>query len=169
MYPFRRTRRGYEARLTSIERAIVARAIADVSQLFDVAAADDPALARLLPAASDDPELAAAMRDLTHSAIREAKTERLRAVWSDLQTSGSAVVVPLERAMDWAGALTDVRLVLAQRLGIEEAEDAENLEVVASTSPDEVTRAMASLYVALSWLQESLLSVMLESTPGEDV
>ncbi|WP_454300183.1 DUF2017 family protein [Salana multivorans] len=67
--------------------------------------------------------------------------------------------------MEWAGALTDVRLVLAERLGIEDEEDAARLDQVARTAPDEVSRALASLYLALSWLQESLLDVMLRDLP----
>ena len=67
--------------------------------------------------------------------------------------------------MDWAGALTDIRLVLAQRLGVEDAEDASDLEAVATSGTDEVSRALASLYLALSWLQESLLEAMLSDLP----
>lgn len=125
----------------------------------------DPALARLLPPASEDEDVAEQMRELTEAAIRTAKGERLRSVWWDLQRGDTKVVVPHERAMAWAGALTDVRLVLAQRLGIEDAEDANRLESIAATSRDEVTRALATLYLALSWLQESLLEAMLRDLP----
>lgn len=67
--------------------------------------------------------------------------------------------------MDWAGALTDVRLVLAERLGITDEGSVAAVEELAAGSPDDLTRALATLYVALSWLQESLVEAMLEELP----
>lgn len=126
----------------------------------------DPALARLLPTASEDDGVAGEVRRLTEDSIRSAKGERLRRVWWDLQTREDEIRVPDDRAMVWAGALTDVRLVLAQRLGVEDAGAAERLTQVAASSDDEVARALASLYLALSWLQESLVEAMLQELPA---
>ena len=125
----------------------------------------DPALARLLPSASEDDAVAREVRALTEESVRTAKGERLRTLWWALQAPGHKVTIPVERAMDWAGALTDIRLVLAQRLGVEDAEDASDLEAVATSGTDEVSRALASLYLALSWLQESLVEAMLSDLP----
>lgn len=125
----------------------------------------DPALARLLPSASEDDAVAREVRALTEESVRSAKGERLRTLWWALQAPGHKVTIPVERAMDWAGALTDVRLVIAQRLGVEDAEDASDLEAVATSGTDEVSRALASLYLALSWLQESLVEAMLSDLP----
>ena len=125
----------------------------------------DPALARLLPSASEDDAVAREVRALTEESVRTAKGERLRSVWWALQAPGHKVSIPVDRAMDWAGALTDIRLVLAQRLGVEDAEDAADLEAVATSGTDEVSRALASLYLALSWLQESLVEAMLSDLP----
>ncbi|TGO06063.1 DUF2017 domain-containing protein [Serinibacter arcticus] len=125
----------------------------------------DPALARLLPSASEDDGVAGEVRRLTEDSIRSAKGERLQRVWWDLQTREDEIRVPDDRAMVWAGALTDVRLVLAQRLGVEDADAAERLTQVAASSEDEVSRALASLYLALSWLQESLVEAMLQELP----
>ena len=125
----------------------------------------DPALARLLPSASEDDAVAREVRPLTEESVRSAKGERLRTLWWALQAPGHKVTIPVERAMDWAGALTDIRLVLAQRLGVEDAEDASDLEAVATSGTDEVSRALASLYLALSWLQESLVEAMLSDLP----
>lgn len=126
----------------------------------------DPALARLLPTASEDDGVAGEVRRLTEDSIRSAKGERLQRVWWDLQTREDEIRVPDDRAMVWAGALTDVRLVLAQRLGVEDADAAERLTQVAASSEDEVSRALASLYLALSWLQESLVEAMLQELPA---
>lgn len=195
MHAFRRTRTGYATRMDATERTIVGSVVRDVAELLgqgvgeergeaapapeqdlpvlqwnepDPAAArlpQDPALARLLPPASEDDGVAAELRHLTEESIRSAKGERLRRVWWDLQAGEDDIRVPADQAMAWAGALTDVRLVLAQRLGVEDAEAAERLEEVASTSDDEVSRALATLYLALSWLQESLVEAMLAELP----
>lgn len=195
MHAFRRTRTGYATRMDATERTIVGSVVRDVAELLgqgvgeerdeaapapeqdlpvlqwnepDPAAArlpQDPALARLLPPASEDDGVAAELRHLTEESIRSAKGERLRRVWWDLQAGEDDIRVPADHAMAWAGALTDVRLVLAQRLGVEDAEAAERLEEVASASDDEVSRALATLYLALSWLQESLVEAMLAELP----
>lgn len=126
----------------------------------------DPALARLLPPASEDEEIADELRRLNEATLRSAKAARLHRVWEALSAPGEKVFVPAASAMDWAGALTDVRLVLAVRLGLEDEEDAAALYQVARSSTDQLASAMASLYLALSWLQETLLEAMLRDLPG---
>lgn len=128
----------------------------------------DPALARLLPPASEDADIAAELRRLTEESVRSAKGERLRRVWWDLQNPSGRIDIPADRAMDWAGALTDVRLVVAQRLDITDAEDAERVQHLAETAEDEVIQALATLYIALSWLQDSLIESMLGDLPAGD-
>lgn len=125
----------------------------------------DPALARLLPDGSEDPEIADSLRDLTQETVRDAKGTRLQRVWGDLVGTGGLITVPADGAMDWAGALTDVRLVLAERLGITDEGSVAAVEELAQSSSDDLTRALATLYVALSWLQESLVEAMLEELP----
>ena len=191
MHAFRRTRRGYATRMDATERAIVGSVVKDVAELLgygvaadsppaddglpalqwnepDPAAAKlphDPALARLLPAASDDEDVATELRHLTEESIRSAKGERLRRVWWDLQGTEEEIRIDADQAMAWAGSLTDVRLVLASRLGVEDAEGAQALEEIAASGDDEVSRALATLYLALSWLQESLVEAMLADLP----
>ncbi len=137
-----------------------------------IATPSDPALARLLPDASvTDEEVSAEFRRLTEADLRETKAARLRMVWAALQAPGDEVRVSPEHAMDWAGALNDVRLVVAERLGIRTEEDAEELhEALGSprtgqhsrhSERDEIREALGMLYSALTWLQESLLQVML--------
>ncbi|SED75435.1 DUF2017 domain-containing protein [Ruania alba] len=201
MRGFSRRRGAFVAEISGDERTILARVVADTSELLGVPlgpladapddgphpgnqvtdplaglawSADglltpaDPALARLLPDASvTDDEVSAEFRRLTEAELRQAKTARLRMVWTALQTPGTQVRVPPEHAMEWASALNDVRLVVAERLGIRTEADAEELHraVFRSTKrgseQDEVREALGMLYSALSWLQESLLQVML--------
>lgn len=136
----------------------------------DVAEPADPALARLLPSASDDDEVSAEFRRLTQAELRDAKAQRLRIVWAALRTPGTKLTVQPDQAMDWAAALTDVRLVVSERLGIRTDEDAQSVYAATAAATgesvskeDEVRLAMASVYSALTWLQESLVQVMLPS------
>jgi hypothetical protein len=188
---FSRKRGVYVASLDRAERTILSRVVADTALLLGVRldaerpAGDedplaahawsaegieqpsDPALARLLPSASEDDGVASEFRRLTEGDLRAQKVERLRLVWGALLAPGEKIEVRPERAMDWAAALTDVRLVLAERLDIQTDEDAEAVYRAAhrrrAGDVDDVRAALGSLYVVLTWLQESLMSVMLKS------
>lgn len=135
----------------------------------DVAAPTDPALARLLPSAShEDDEVAAEFRRLTQEDLRSGKAKRLRMVWAALRAPGTKLTVHPDQAMDWAAALTDARLVVSERLGIRTDEDAEAVYAASTlaageevSDEEEVRLALASVYSALTWLQESLVQVML--------
>jgi Domain of unknown function (DUF2017) len=158
-----------------------------------VPAPEDPAVRRLLPDASrDDDAVAAEFRRLTEADLRATKVARLRALWLALRGEGDVVtgtgidddldvVVRREDADGFAAALTDVRLVLAERLGLKTEEDAdrlyESLEAQAAAEEDgrrsdddrparevladEIRAYLGSVYAALTWLQESLMSVLL--------
>ncbi len=58
--------------------------------------------------------------------------------------------------------LTDVRLVLAERLGLRTDEDAEAMhrELARSADPYDPRTATAALYDALTWWQECLITAM---------
>ena len=56
----------------------------------------------------------------------------------------------------WLRSLTDVRLSLAVRLGIETDEDA----MLLHQSDDEATLAMAELYDWLGYVQETLVTAL---------
>lgn len=192
MKGFSRKRGVYVAQLDRTERTILSRVVADTALLLGtrldverpeqdddplaslawsadgLATPTDPALARLLPSASEDDDVASEFRRLTEGDLRAQKVERLRMVWGALLAPGERLEVMPERAMDWAAALTDVRLVLSERLGIETDDDANAVYREAtrrrrSGEIDEVRAALASLYMALTWLQESLMSVMLKA------
>lgn len=192
------------AELDAEERAVIARVIADVGLLLGgesfgmerrdavdddenelfrylqglesaLSDPDDPAVLRVLPnAAPDDREVAAEFRRLTEPELRATKVDRLRVIWTALSEDGPEWEVPAADALATAAALTDVRLVLASRLGIETDEDAAALhhevelahhavETGAagelSIDPERVWLGM--LYQALSWLQESLMSYVM--------
>lgn len=135
----------------------------------DVPEPTDPALARLLPPASrDDEDLAREFRRLTQDELRNDKIARLRMVWAALRAPGTKLTVEPDQAMDWAAALTDVRLVLSERLNIRTDEDADEIYALAAAprtgeagGEEDLRLALASVYAAFTWLQESLVQVML--------
>ena len=128
----------------------------------------------------DDPALSAELRSLTEDSLRAGKVSRLETVWRELCVPTGpqdAVVVRTGQEGAWLAALTDVRLVLASRLGIEDEDDAEEVYARArrpgrmrrrerSDADDEVTDALATMYAALTWWQESLLDSMRRRRPA---
>jgi hypothetical protein len=123
----------------------------------------DPAVARLLPDASrDDPELAQSFRRLTEHELRERKRAALELAASALRRRGS-VVLDGSEAQALLKGLTDVRLVLAERLGIQTDEDAEFLHaaiVAGAGDGDAAWSQAAGLYDVVTFLQEDLVHTL---------
>jgi Domain of unknown function (DUF2017) len=136
------------------------------------AAPDDPVLARLLPAAySGDDEAAAEFRRFTEPALRDSKAVSAASVLTALAEAGlpelgqeqgvdASVVIDVELsrevAMLWLKSLTDMRLALATRLGVEEGDDDFWLAL-----PDEDPRRHAhDIYQWLGYLQETLVEAL---------
>jgi len=177
---FQRTRRGITARLDDAEREVLHHLFTDVAGMLAATGApasvdpledlmgitegatrpDDPALARLLPDATrDDEEVAAEFRRLTERGLRERKQSALVVAAASLEGApGRAVVLDEEQSVAWLTALNDVRLVVAERMGVRTEEDAERVAHLAAALPDEDPRVwMASVYDFLTWLQETLV------------
>ncbi|RLV56695.1 DUF2017 domain-containing protein [Aeromicrobium phragmitis] len=123
---------------------------------------EDPVLARLLPDAyRDDPEDAAEFRRYTEQALTSTKVANAETVISTLADGGMSegahddVEVELDQGqvLAWLRALTDVRIALAVRLGIDSDEDAERV----ADSEDPGTAAMADVYDWLGFVQETLV------------
>lgn len=123
----------------------------------------DPALARLLPATStDDPEEAARLRAMLEPQVLDTKRQALQEAIDLL--GRDPLRVPEDMAPRFGSALNDIRLVLAQRLGIEDEADAVRVNHLAETERDvdDVEHFMAMLYAFVSWLQESLMTALLK-------
>jgi hypothetical protein len=196
---FRRTRRGIRGRLDEHERDLLAHLLVEVHELLDdgagvadadplaamvgigtaVDAPDDPALARLLPDAHrDDPEAAAEFRRYTEGGLRERKRAGLETARRTLGRAGPLVLAD-DEARAWVVALTDVRLVLASRMGLEVDEDHERLLLLAEAEGEQLAQAheeggeppqggvafMLAVYDFLTWLQETLVEALLEVLP----
>lgn len=187
MRGFRPVGAGYEAVLDDAEREVLARAALDVAQMLAPAAAgeapQDPAVARLVPDASDDDEVAAEFRRLTQDDVAAGKVaglERFAEVVRRPAGHGAAPVL-VERAEGqvFATALTDLRLVLADRLDLVSDEQVEALhedleravraesagadgdDAGAEPSDGGLRRFLAGVFVTAGWLQESLVEAML--------
>ena len=140
----------------------------------------DPALRRLLPPASDDAEVAEEFRRFTQVDLRAHKIERLLAFVRALHAGAEKerLAIPRDKADLLAGALVDIRLVLAERLGLDtdEAADAlydelSNLEQ-GGELPEGPAAALrlhlGTAYAALTWLQESLVTAQLTDLDAPD-
>ena len=131
-----------------------------------VAAPEDPALARLLPPASrDDDEAAAEFRRFTQEGLADRKRALLLSTAATLRRPGPLLLTD-DEARGWATALTDLRLVLAQRLGLQTDDDAALVSLrAAEADEDDPASWTASIYDFLTWLQEGLADVLLRDLP----
>ena len=124
----------------------------------------DPALERLLPTAHrEDPAMAAEFRRLTEHGLRERKTANLATAISALLTpDGDKVRLDQEQAQAMVVALTDVRLLLGERLGLRTDDDAEALQDrLEAASEGDSELYLAAYYDFMTWLQESLTQALM--------
>lgn len=124
----------------------------------------DPALGRLLPDAHpQDPDLSAEFRRLTEHGLREGKAANLAAAISALlDPEGDKVKLDQRQAQAMVIALTDVRLLLGERLGLSTDEDADALQdLLDEASEDDPQLHLAACYDFLTWLQESLIQALM--------
>ncbi|MEJ5945250.1 DUF2017 domain-containing protein [Pseudokineococcus basanitobsidens] len=128
---------------------------------------DDPALARLLPPGSrDDDEAAADFRRFAQRGIAARKRSALERAVATLRRP-APLLLDDDEARAWLTALTDVRLVLAQRLGLETDDDAALVALrAAQAAEDDPAAHAAALYDFLTWLQEGLADVLLRDLPA---
>jgi hypothetical protein len=125
----------------------------------------DPALDRLLPSAHrDDPALAAEFRRLTEHGLREGKAANLSVgIQAIVDAEGDKVWLDREQAQAMVVALTDVRLLLGERLGLRTDEDADALQDrLEEASEEDPQLQLAAAYDFMTWFQESLIQALME-------
>lgn len=134
----------------------------DQADLDASAAERDPALDRLLPTANrEDDEAAAEFRRLTEPGLRRRKAAGLALAAATLRGEDK-LRLDEDEARAFLIALTDVRLVLGERMGLRTDEDVEVLEAAAAELDDDDPLGYAlAVYDFLTWLQETLASAML--------
>jgi len=156
---------------------------------------DDPVLRRLLPSAYKDEKSSSEFRRYTEHGLREKKRAHALLVYEALTPTDDewSADQPIERgsievsiaeqdAMAWLGALNDLRLALAVRLGISKEFDVfkgsdsdssksgssdsdssdskldKKYELMTDSDP---MKAVYAVYSWLGWLQQSLLEVLM--------
>ncbi len=123
---------------------------------------DDPVLMRLFPDAyADDAEAAGDFRRYTERGLRSKKSADAAIVLETLQSldaqagddAKTKIVLDAEQAAAWLRTLTDLRLALGTRLGIEQDDD----DRWDSMPEDDPRRYVHDIYDWLGWLQETLV------------
>lgn len=131
--------------------------ISEIDQDGPVILPDDPVLARLLPDAyPDDPESAGDFRRFTQDRLVARKYAACAAVLAVLPAAEDGpvrVVLDEDGVRDWLGALNDVRLALATRLGVEQ-DDEDYWEGLPADDP---RGTVHEIYQWLGWVQETLV------------
>lgn len=147
---------------------------------------EDPILQRMLPPMSSDPQEAAVLRALTEDSLRREKSDRLEAVYwrvveavtteeNEPQIHDGEVRVSQDEVWDWLAALNDVRMLLSQRLGINDDRDADRVarraqqffqEYDIGDSDPKAGRGAreededCAVFALFSWWQDSLLQAV---------
>jgi hypothetical protein len=150
---FQRTGDVIERRFTSAERRMLTNltrgVVETMAAVDDPAALDDPVLKRLLPDAfPGDPEASAEFASATRDRLAESKAEGARRLAADLEAAPNGVVrLGTDEAVVWLKALGDVRLALAERVGIDAVQH-------------DVRTPHGLMYAWLTWLQGSLVEAI---------
>ncbi|MGB8020160.1 MAG: DUF2017 domain-containing protein [Candidatus Nanopelagicales bacterium] len=116
---------------------------------------EDPALARLFPDAYADRDLADEFRRFTQRELRDAKLANLRLASDSLSRAHPTQLTP-EECRAWLGALNDLRLALGTRLGVEEGNDEEFLDL----PEDDPRHVMYLIYDWLTYHQDRLVRAL---------
>ena len=125
---------------------------------------EDPAMIRLLPDAyPEDAEASAEFRRYTERGLREAKLAHAATTLQTLARPGDKVTLSVPEMQAWVGTLNDLRLALGTRLGVSE----EGMEYPdAMFDPADPDAVAWHIYSWLSYLQQTLVDLMLDSLTG---
>jgi erythromycin esterase-like protein len=123
MRPFERRGETVTASFTALEVELLSDLAAQVVDLLADVSPDDPAVARLLPDAyRDDEEASAEFRRFTEHGLADRKIANAQVLIQSLEAGGE-VELDIAGQQAWLRALTDIRLIIASRLGIETDDD----------------------------------------------
>lgn len=124
---------------------------------------DDAAVRRLLPDAyRHDPELADEWRRLSRRGLVDRKigfARTLAAALAPVVSDGIARAVPLtmDTAIDWVRGIGDMRLVIADRMGI----------IVDGDTGTRGEPGLREMYDWLAWMQDGIVQVLEVTEPGD--
>lgn len=163
MTMFRRAGAECVARFSPEEAQVLRQCVAELAALLsNDPDPDDPAVERLFPDVyPEDPEQEAEFRRFTEADLRSAKLDQAKTVLADLLDGGGEVWLSEEKADLWLRALTDVRLALGTRLGVEDDTDVEaELDGAVGRNPTSPRVGQLTVYLYLTHLQESLVGAL---------
>ena len=120
---------------------------------------EDEVLRRLLPNAYADEVDASEFRRYTESTLRGKKQAHAMSMRMYLKSADDGIVdLDHDNANAWLGAINDIRLALGVRLNVQE----NNSDALELLGPDDPLRGVYAVYTWLGWLQESLLSALMD-------
>lgn len=120
---------------------------------------EDEVLHRLLPNAYADQVDASEFRRYTESTLRQKKQAHAISMRIHLKSADDGTIdLDHDNANAWLGGINDIRLALGVRLKVENNSH-EELELL---SPDDPLRGVYAVYTWLGWLQETLLSALID-------
>jgi hypothetical protein len=154
--PFRREGADLVATFTSTEVTLLSELVAQLGDLLEEREGADPAVARLLPDAyRDDADAASEFRRFMEDDLVSRKAFNARLVKESL--GDGHVRLNAGAVQSWLRSLTDLRLVIASRLGIETDDD-----------PGSGDPFLQDVYGWLGYVQSSILDALESATPQED-
>jgi hypothetical protein len=141
-----------------------------LEQVLDLASAEppsDPVLRRLFPDAYADDAAAGDFRRYTERGLRESKRTNAAVVLAGLDSAQQArkdvdrtVVLDKDDAEAWMRALTDLRLALGTRLGVEQDSPLDESDHW-DEDGDDPRRYVLGVYEWLGWLQDTLVHAVM--------
>ena len=126
---------------------------------------EDEVLHRLLPNAYADQVDASEFRRYTEATLRQKKQAHAISMRIHLKSADDGVIdLDHDNANAWLGAINDIRLALGVRLKVQNNSQ-EDLELLA---PDDPLRGVYAVYTWLGWLQETLLSALIDDADEDE-
>jgi len=126
---------------------------------------EDEVLHRLLPNAYTDEVDASEFRRYTESTLRQKKQANAISMRIHLKSSDDGTIdLDHDNANAWLGGINDIRLALGVRLKVENNSH-EALELLTADDP---LRGVYAVYTWLGWLQETLLSALIDDADEDE-
>lgn len=152
MIPFVRRADGVHLGLASGERAVLTSLVEQLRQVLDHDLATDPVAVRMFPDAYPEDDAASAeFRRYTQDDLRTAKSANATVVHEWLTGTREGALTASDQQA-WLRSLTDLRLTIADRLGIVDRETADN-----GLDSDDGSVGLRDVYDWLGYVQEHLV------------
>ncbi|PZF63222.1 DUF2017 domain-containing protein [Curtobacterium sp. MCPF17_047] len=152
MIPFVRRADGVHLGLASGERAVLTSLVEQLRQVLDHDLATDPVAVRMFPDAyPEDDEASAEFRRYTQEDLRTAKSANAAVVHEWLTGARDGAFTRADEQA-WLRSLTDLRLTIADRLGIVDRATADN-----GLDGDDGSVGLRDVYDWLGYVQEHLV------------